>query len=98
VARAKSNEDAKDLTQAFFISLMEKEPLRRYDPARGSFRTYMKSLLRHFVQHQDEALQTLKRGGAVRLLDLDGPAISIADSREDNPDKAFDRAWMVSLV
>jgi RNA polymerase sigma-70 factor (ECF subfamily) len=97
VGRAKSNEDAKDLTQAFFIWLMEKEPLKRYDPGRGSFRTYMKSLLRHFVQHQDEALQSLKRGGGIRLLDLDLPG-GPADSRETDPDRAFDRAWMVSLV
>jgi RNA polymerase sigma-70 factor (ECF subfamily) len=102
VARAKSNDDAKDLTQAFFLWLMEREPLKQYDPERGSFRAYIRSLLRHFVQHQDEADHSLKRGGGVRLLDLDGEngpgGETLIDPQTQDPDRAFDRAWMVTLV
>jgi RNA polymerase sigma factor (sigma-70 family) len=102
VARAKSNDDAKDLTQAFFLWLMEREPLKRYDPQRGSFRGYIRSLLRHFVQHQDEADRSLKRGGGVRFLDLDGengPRVeALIDPQTQDPDRAFDHAWMVTLV
>ena len=39
VAWAKSNEDAKDLTQAFLIWLVEGEALARYAPQRAAFRT-----------------------------------------------------------
>src|SRR5436309_796860 len=49
VAWAKSNEDAKDLTQAFFLWLMEGDALDRYLPGRGSFRSFLKALLRHFL-------------------------------------------------
>src|SRR5262245_49166512 len=44
-AWAKGNEDAKDLTQAFFVWLIEGDALRRYRPGRGSFRSYLKALL-----------------------------------------------------
>jgi len=102
VARAKSNDDAKDLTQAFFLWLMEREPLKQYDPQRGSFRGYIQSLLRHFVQHQDRADHSLKRGGGVRLLDLDGEngpkQDALVDPQTQDPDRAFDHAWMITLV
>src|SRR5579863_5456306 len=53
VGWAKSNEDAKDLTQAFLSWLSEGGRLERYDPGRASFKTFLKSLLRHFLQHAE---------------------------------------------
>ena len=38
ITRAKSNDDAKDITQAFFLWLTEGETLRRYDPGLGERR------------------------------------------------------------
>src|SRR5262245_36438991 len=55
-AWAKDNETAKDLAQAFFLSLAEDETLKRFDPTRGSLRGYLKVLLRSFVGHHDRAL------------------------------------------
>ena len=36
----KSNEDSKDLTQAFFARAIEKDFLLPYDPAKATFRTF----------------------------------------------------------
>jgi RNA polymerase sigma factor (sigma-70 family) len=98
----KSNEDAKDLTQAFFLSLMDGETLSRYDPQRASFRTFLKSLLRHFVQNHDEALARLKRGGGLKILKLDDPDVplngTLPDPREANPDDAFHHEWRSVLL
>src|SRR5262252_713441 len=44
-AWAKNNESAKDLTQAFFLSLTEDGQLKAFDPARGNFRGYLKVIL-----------------------------------------------------
>ena len=44
VAWAKSNEDAKDLAQAFFLWMTEEPALDSYDPAKGGFRTFLKIL------------------------------------------------------
>jgi len=101
VAWAKSNEDAKDLAQAFFLWLTDRAALGRYEPGRGSFRTFLKALLRHFVQHHDEALDRLKRGGGKTLLRLDGEESLqdvVADPRAVTPDEAFEREWRHGLM
>jgi RNA polymerase sigma factor (sigma-70 family) len=93
-AFSRSNEDAKDLAQAFFLWVMETRPLTRYTPRRGSFRAFLKSLLKHFVQHHDEALRRLKRGGAVKVFPID-EGLDVPGS---DPERAFQAAWRASLV
>jgi RNA polymerase sigma-70 factor (ECF subfamily) len=99
---SRSNEDCKDLVQAFFLWLFEGDALAKYDPARGRFRAFLKSLLKHFVQHHDEAMGRLKRGGGVTLLQLDDGDRSlesqIPDPRFNDPDAAFDRSWKESVL
>jgi len=97
VGWARSNEDAKDLTQAFFLELVEDDLLKRYEPGRAAFRTYLKSLLKHFVQDHDKAAHRLKRGGGVRIMDLDSP-VALPDPKSADPEQAFDQAWLASLI
>jgi RNA polymerase sigma factor (sigma-70 family) len=102
IAWARSNEDAKELTQAFLLWLIQGDALERYEPGRASFRTYLKSLLRHFVQHHDEALHRLKRGGGIDVFSLEDGEGSMAETLEDprgtDPERAFDRAWREALL
>ncbi len=93
VAWSKSNEDAKDLAQAFFAWLLEGGALSRYEPAKGGFRAYLKTLLRRFVSHQEEALGRLKRGGAATIVIIPD---DVADAGD--PDMIFDRAWKTTVV
>jgi RNA polymerase sigma factor (sigma-70 family) len=99
-AWAKGNEDAKDLTQAFFVWLLEGSALQRFERERGSFRTYLRTLLKRFVGHQELALHRLKRGGGVKLLSLEGtvPTIPEADPKTADPEKVFERVWLTELV
>src|SRR5687767_8877139 len=98
----RSNEDCKDLVQAFFLWLFEGDAIEKYDPKRGRFRAFLKSLLKHFVQHHDEAMGRLKRGGGAVLLPLDDGDRSLegqlADPRFQDPDAAFDRSWRESVL
>jgi RNA polymerase sigma factor (sigma-70 family) len=102
MAWSKSNDDAKELTQAFLLWLMEGDTLERYEPGRASFRTYLKSLLRHFLQHQDEALRRLKRGGHVEIFSLSDDQARFPDLLPDpkgaTPEEAFDQAWLAELL
>ncbi len=102
VVWAKSNEDAKDLSQAFFLWLTDRNALERYAPERGSFRTFLKSLLRHFVQHHDEALDRLKRGGGKVIVSLDPEDASLTgvvpDAKGLNPEEVFEREWRNALM
>jgi DNA-directed RNA polymerase specialized sigma24 family protein len=95
VSRGCSREDSKDLTQAFFLWLLEGTTLERYDAGRGSFRTFLKLLLGRFAEHQERALQRLKRGGGRRRLALDE---ALPDPRSADPSAAFDEAWRTQIV
>jgi RNA polymerase sigma factor (sigma-70 family) len=67
----KSNDDAKDLTQGFFASMLERELLERYDASRAAFRTYLRTCVDGYVLHQAEAASRLKRGGGHQIVPLD---------------------------
>jgi RNA polymerase sigma-70 factor (ECF subfamily) len=102
IAWAKSNEDAKDLTQAYFLWLIEGNPLGKFDPTRGTFRGYLRGTLRSFVGHQERALGALKRGGGAHLLSLEGSVPSleevVPEARTADPEKTFEQVWIVDLV
>lgn len=99
---SKSNEDAKDLTQAFFLWIQENGALERFEEERGGLRPYLKVLLRRFVKDKDVAVQRLKRGGGVRILSLAGNDAAmeetICDPRSEDPEAAFERVWRTELV
>ena len=101
-AWSKSSEDAKDLTQAFFLNLLEGDSLKRYTPGRGGFRPYLKVLLRGFSADQHQAMKALKRGGGRKRLaidDEDAPLKEIlADPRAEDPERAFDMAWKKTVL
>lgn len=94
IAWSKSNEDAKDLCQAFFLWLLEGDTLKRYEPERGGFRNYLKGLLRRFLNHRETALQRLKRGGGAVIVPLDGDVREI----RGKPEEVFDREWRSQLL
>jgi RNA polymerase sigma-70 factor (ECF subfamily) len=98
----RSVEDAKDLTQAFFLWLAEEELLDRYSKEKASFRTFLKVLLKHFSEHRDRALRRLKRGGGTKILDLDRAAPPLKDAiaapRATDPVEEFERAWRNEVV
>lgn len=98
VAWAKSNEEAKDLTQAFFLWLLEGEALAGYVAERGSFRAFFRVLLKRFVGHREAAAQRLKRGGGVRILGEEDLADVPSVPASADPDEAFDRAWAAEVL
>lgn len=99
----KSNDDAKELTQAFFLWLVDGQILDKYAPDRASFRFYLKGLLRNFVRNDAQAVRRLKRGGGaapVALPDDDVRALDdmLPDPKATSPEEAFDRAWVGELI
>jgi RNA polymerase sigma factor (sigma-70 family) len=94
----KPNEDAKDLTQAFFVWLMEEGRLEHYDPQRGRLRAYLKVLLKRFAGHHDVAQNRLKRGGGVQVFSIQDPRAPEVKSDAGRPDELYDRAWVTEIV
>ncbi|MBV9300708.1 MAG: sigma-70 family RNA polymerase sigma factor [Acidobacteriaceae bacterium] len=80
-----SYEDAADLTQAFFSKSIESATLIRYEPSKGTFRTYLRSCLDHFV------LNARKTRNPTVPLDFDFA------SQQESPEELFHREWLRSL-
>jgi RNA polymerase sigma factor (sigma-70 family) len=88
----KDNEDAKDLTQSFFATALQRDFFARFDPAKASFRTYLRMAVEHFAANQHAAEHAQKRGGEVRFLPVEEHDVP-GESAED----AFEREWRRQL-
>ena len=84
----KNNEDAKDLTQGFFTSALQRDFFARFDPARASFRTYLRMAVEHFAANQHASVNRQKRGGDVQFEPLVEDAVS-----SESPEDLFEREW-----
>src|SRR5262245_17892302 len=98
---AKTNEDAKDLTQDFFAWILESGFLAKADRERGRFRSFIKLALKSYLGMDDRRSAAAKRGGKNRILSIDStPAeaeLGIADPSTLSPDDLLDRAWKAEL-
>ncbi|HZU98500.1 MAG TPA: sigma-70 family RNA polymerase sigma factor [Planctomycetota bacterium] len=96
-AWACGGQDADDLVQDFFVWLLESNVLEKYESERGSFRHFLKALLRNFSRNQRQASQRLKRGGGKEHVPLDDGDL-VADPRTDEAEAAFDRSFTVTVT
>jgi len=71
-------EEAEDLTQGFFLFVLERGEagddrgvLERFDPGRARFRTWIRRCLDGYVANQKKAAARIKRGGDVAHMSLD---------------------------
>src|SRR5262245_17853368 len=60
---SKNEEQARDLTQEFFLRMLDGPIVAVADPARGTFRHYLEGCLRHFILNEIRSEKTVKRGG-----------------------------------
>src|SRR5436190_20713504 len=56
-------EDARDLTQRFFVDLLKSRAYARATPERGRFRFYLLGTLKHFLADAHDRAKAQKRGG-----------------------------------
>lgn len=89
----KSVDDAQDLTQSFFAdALLDRDLIARWDPARASFRTFLRLTLDAHVKNDLTAASRQKRGGGL-LMDFNGAELEIADAGVSTPEDLFHREW-----
>lgn len=100
--RGHDAEDARDLTQAFFAKLLEKQDLRVADPKRGRFRTFLLSSMKNFLAGAWRKESALKRGGGVEVLSLDFDSAEAWYGREpahdSSPEAIYERRWALGLL
>ena len=100
--RGYSRPDAQDLTQDFFIHLLEKSTLSRADPQRGRFRSFLLGALDHFLAHAAERAAACKRGGGRQIVFLDDETAEtqyqLAAPESLTAESLFDARWALTLL
>jgi DNA-directed RNA polymerase specialized sigma24 family protein len=96
-----SEDDAKDLTQEFFLSLLSKNSLRVADRRRGRFRSFLLATVNHFLSNQRDRARAAKRGGGRPLVSLDAPPAEdqapLDPASGESPVKTYEREWARTL-
>lgn len=99
--RVSDRHEAEDLTQAFFAHLLDKESIKKADPGKGKFRTFLLASLTNFLANEWDKRKTIKRGGQHQIISLHEVTDEVHERVIDNsvsPEKLFDRRWAVLLV
>jgi RNA polymerase sigma factor (sigma-70 family) len=96
-------DEAQDLTQAFFARAMEKGFFDSFDPSKAAFRTFLRTCLDGFVQNQRKAASRLKRGGGVASVSLDfqgaeGELRIQPVSPDADPEQFFHKEWLRGVM
>jgi DNA-directed RNA polymerase specialized sigma24 family protein len=100
--RGHTSEDAEDLTQGFFVHLLEHRALAQVDPRRGKFRSFLLASLQNFLSVAYEREHAIKRGRLCAFIPLDA---TTAESRfqlesvdELTAEQIFDARWALTLL
>jgi len=91
-SRGVSADRVEDLTQDFFLQLMQKSFFKRADPDRGRFRSFMLTSLRLFMADDVKHNKAIKRGGEFQRTEF-----IEEEHAAKKDDVSFDRAWAENL-
>ncbi|MBW3598865.1 MAG: sigma-70 family RNA polymerase sigma factor [Planctomycetes bacterium] len=94
--------EAQDLTQEFFLRLVEKDYLAAADPDRGRFRNFLLVMFKRFLAHERQREGAQKRGGDRRTISFDFTVGEERFSREPaddwTPERVYQRRWALALL
>jgi RNA polymerase sigma factor (sigma-70 family) len=98
--------DAQDLTQDFFLMVLEGSLLQRADPTRGRFRSLLLKALQNFLIDSAAKKRARKRGGDMQFVSWDdwmaeAPSqLSVSGREAENwpAEKIYDVRWAATVV
>src|SRR5215831_4608162 len=100
--RGHSPHDAQDLTQGFFLHLLEHRALSQADRLKGKFRSFLLACFQNYLSVEAQRAHALKRGGQRQVVSLD---LENAESRyrlepvdQLTAEKIFDARWALTLL
>jgi RNA polymerase sigma factor (sigma-70 family) len=102
--RGYSPEDSQDLTQSFFLHLLEHRGLTQVDPKKGRFRSFLLASLQNFLSTAQRREHTIKRGGLCAFISLDAEEVENryqlepADDLALTAEQIFDARWALTLL
>jgi len=93
---------AEDYIQSFFAQMLEKQYLRKVEPSRGKFRSFLLVALTRFVSGQHDRDRALKRGGGHKTLSID---LELAEGKyalepasDLSPERIFEKSWALAVL
>jgi len=93
---------AKDLTQGFFLHLLESKLIKHAERERGRFRSFLLTCLQNFMEDERRRQKAAKRGGKATTISIDEDEAEEKYShlpvQEADPAKRFDRAWAAAVI
>jgi RNA polymerase sigma-70 factor (ECF subfamily) len=100
--RGQSPEDSEDLVQSFIHSLLAGNSLADVAPEKGRFRTFLLAGVNNFLANQWRRSSTLKRGGGLSFVPLEGTVPEALYQAEpatnDTPERLYERRCAVALL
>ncbi|HLX61292.1 MAG TPA: sigma-70 family RNA polymerase sigma factor [Planctomycetota bacterium] len=98
-----SADDAQDLTQGFFLSLLEKDYLHSVERERGRFRSFLLASLKHFLADQRDRAHAVKRGGGHSIVSLDElregeERYAREPARGLTAEQIYERRWALTVL
>jgi RNA polymerase sigma-70 factor (ECF subfamily) len=100
-----SPEDAADLTQSFFVKLVEHNLPAAAQPEKGRFRTFLLISLERFLANDWQKARAIRRGGGAQLFSLEslieergeaGYLQELAD--HETAEHLYQRAWAETVL
>ena len=99
--RGYSSDEAQDLTQEFFVRVLEGRYLDRAQPEKGRFRAFMLTSLKFFVADEGDRGRAQKRGGGM-VVSLEFSSgeerYQREPSQDETPERIFERRWALSVL
>ena len=96
-------EESADLTQAFFLGLLEHRGFEKADPSLGRFRAYLVTSARNFLLNARQRGLSLRRGASTKHESIDTIdaerclALNAADLAS-SPEAVFERHWALRIT
>lgn len=102
--RGYTPQDSQDLTQSFFLHLLEHRGLTHVDPHKGKFRSFLLASLQNFISVAQQRERTIKRGGHLTFISLDAETaesryqLEPVDELALTAEQIFDARWALTLL
>ena len=95
-------QEAEDLTQGFFLLLLERRDFDAVRKEKGRLRSYLLTSLKHFIASEHRRAMTLKRGRGQRPIPLEelraNPEAAMEPAEALSADRLYERRWALTLM